>query len=242
MSTRNVRHVFRRGSAVAVRLSLKSHDAKRLTERLLAQRLSLSFLELKLHVSPIIERQASQTYWGAAAGTFNDHHLACGRLCRLCPPDVLSLACSLQPFSQLSRHLNRSSGDITAVVSDPSGAVISGANVSLTNHATGTTETHTTNAQGSYRFSLMSPGLYTLSISAPNLQTTQQNVTIAVGQATTAKIIDCYLVSTCQESTDDATAHRTNSYKAKLRICINLIHHYPCVFLRHNRYLRTDDR
>jgi hypothetical protein len=35
------------------------------------------------------------------------------------------------------------SGDITGVVTDPSGAVISGANVSLTNHATDAKETHT---------------------------------------------------------------------------------------------------
>ncbi|HWZ79315.1 MAG TPA: carboxypeptidase-like regulatory domain-containing protein, partial [Candidatus Sulfotelmatobacter sp.] len=73
------------------------------------------------------------------------------------------------------------SGDITGVVTDPSGALISGANVSLTNRATSATETHATNAQGSYRFSLMSPGLYTLSISAPNLQTTKQDVAITVG-------------------------------------------------------------
>src|SRR5947199_2757580 len=80
------------------------------------------------------------------------------------------------------------SGDITGVVTDPSGAVISGANVSLTSHATDAKETHTTNAQGSYRFSLISPGLYTLSITAPNLQTTQQDVTISVGQAATVNV------------------------------------------------------
>ena len=80
------------------------------------------------------------------------------------------------------------SGDITGVVTDPSGALTSGANVSLTNHATSATETHATNAQGSYRFSLMSPGLYTLSISAPNLQTTKQDVAITVGQATTVNV------------------------------------------------------
>lgn len=34
MSTRNVRHVFRRNFALAVRFSLKGHDANRFTERL----------------------------------------------------------------------------------------------------------------------------------------------------------------------------------------------------------------
>jgi hypothetical protein len=80
------------------------------------------------------------------------------------------------------------SGDITGIVADPSGAAISNAEVTLKNNATGTTQTHTTNDQGAYRFSLLSPGAYTVSVSAPNFQVTQQNASVTVGQTTTVNL------------------------------------------------------
>src|SRR5258707_14190822 len=76
------------------------------------------------------------------------------------------------------------SGDLTGLVTDPSGAAIPNANVTLTNNATGATQTNTTNDQGTYRFSLLSPGTYTLSISASNFQDVHQTATVTVGQAT----------------------------------------------------------
>ena len=76
------------------------------------------------------------------------------------------------------------SGDLTGLVTDPSGAAIPNANVTITNNATGATQTHTTNGQGTYRFSLLSPGTYTLAISAANFQDVHQTATVTVGQAT----------------------------------------------------------
>src|SRR5260370_16127050 len=57
------------------------------------------------------------------------------------------------------------SGDLIGLVTDPSGAAIPDANVKLTNNATGATQARTTTDQGTYRFSLLSPVTYTLSIS-----------------------------------------------------------------------------
>ena len=45
------------------------------------------------------------------------------------------------------------SGDLTGTVTDPSGAVVSGASVSLKSDATGQTRNATTNGSGAYRFS-----------------------------------------------------------------------------------------
>ena len=50
------------------------------------------------------------------------------------------------------------SGDLTGTVTDPSGAVVSGATVTLKSDATGATRTTTTNANGAYRFSLLAAG------------------------------------------------------------------------------------
>ncbi len=80
------------------------------------------------------------------------------------------------------------SGDIAGIVTDPSGAAISNAQVSLKNNATGATQTHTTNDQGAYRFSLLSPGAYAISVSASNFKVSQQAASVAVGQTTTLNI------------------------------------------------------
>ena len=75
-------------------------------------------------------------------------------------------------------------GDITGVVTDPSGAVVPKANVTLKNRDTGATQTRTTNAQGVYRFQLLVPGNYTVSSNAPGFQNVSQNAAVTVGQAT----------------------------------------------------------
>src|SRR6185436_15579241 len=77
------------------------------------------------------------------------------------------------------------SGDITGVVTDPTGAVVANATVTAKNAETGTTQTQNTNAQGAYRFSLLSPGTYTVSASAKNFQSTQRQTTVSIGQAST---------------------------------------------------------
>src|SRR5579864_2584857 len=76
------------------------------------------------------------------------------------------------------------SGDVTGIVSDPSGAVIPKATVTLKNNGTGQTQTTETNQSGVYRFSLVSPGEYTVTVNASGFQNAEHNVTVAVGQST----------------------------------------------------------
>src|SRR5258708_21043759 len=97
------------------------------------------------------------------------------------------------------------SGDLIGFVTDPSGAAIPNANVKLTNNAAGATQARTTTDQGTYRFSLLSPGTYTLSISASNFQISQQTATVTVGEATTMTV-HLHLSSSSQtaEATCDA--------------------------------------
>jgi hypothetical protein len=65
------------------------------------------------------------------------------------------------------------SGDLTGTVTDPSGAVVSGATVTLKSDTTGATRTTTTNASGAYRFSLLQPGSYTVSANASGFSKSQ---------------------------------------------------------------------
>jgi hypothetical protein len=80
------------------------------------------------------------------------------------------------------------SGGITGAVTDPSGAVVPNAAVTLKNDTTGQTQTVTTNSSGVYRFSFLNPGTYTLTTTAPNFRTSTSNVTISVGQTTTNNV------------------------------------------------------
>lgn len=74
-------------------------------------------------------------------------------------------------------------GSITGVVQDPSGAVVPGAEVTLTNIDTGFVLKAQTGGTGSYAFSPVKIGHYTVSASAPSFQTTvQENLTLHVSE------------------------------------------------------------
>jgi len=62
-------------------------------------------------------------------------------------------------------------GEILGSVHDQSGAVLQGAQVTLTNTGTSATRTAVTDASGSYAFQNMDVGAYTLTITAPGFQT-----------------------------------------------------------------------
>ena len=79
------------------------------------------------------------------------------------------------------------SGDITGTVKDPTGAVLSGAAVAVKNTNTGITKASTTNGSGQYRFSLLQPGNYTITVTAPGFQSgSQTGINVVAGQPTTA--------------------------------------------------------
>jgi hypothetical protein len=73
-------------------------------------------------------------------------------------------------------------GGINGTVSDASGAIIVGANVSLKNVLTNETSSATSNGSGIYTFSLLKPGDYTLTITHQGFKTATENVTVVLGQ------------------------------------------------------------
>src|SRR5436305_10323284 len=66
-------------------------------------------------------------------------------------------------------------GSITGVITDASGAVVSGAKVTLSNEGTGSSLTTTTGADGVYKFSPVRVGSYKLEATSQGFQTTTQN-------------------------------------------------------------------
>ena len=80
------------------------------------------------------------------------------------------------------------SGDVTGTVTDPSGAVVANATVTLRNNRTGQTRTTTSNNSGAYRFSLLQPGSYTVSATAGGFGKAETTAMISSGQATVGDV------------------------------------------------------
>jgi hypothetical protein len=71
-------------------------------------------------------------------------------------------------------------GSITGTVTDPTGAVVSGAKVTATDTSTGAVRTATTGSNGGYNLSNLPPAPYEVSISAPGFSTFKRAVTVTV--------------------------------------------------------------
>ena len=73
------------------------------------------------------------------------------------------------------------SGDLTGNVIDPSGAVLSGATVTVTSQANNQVKTVTTDNQGGWRVPLLSPGKYKIAITASGFETSTLVAQISAG-------------------------------------------------------------
>ena len=91
-------------------------------------------------------------------------------------------------ISVLAVSQSITSGDISGVVTDPSGAVVPNAKVTVVSDATGETHAANSNGQGVYRFSFLKPGSYTVSATSAGLQAASHRVQVGIGQVATANI------------------------------------------------------
>lgn len=72
-------------------------------------------------------------------------------------------------------------GSVTGVATDPSGAAIAAAKVTVVNSATGFTRETSTNSAGEYRFSDLPSGSYTITIESAGFGIYKQNLAVTVG-------------------------------------------------------------
>jgi hypothetical protein len=89
-----------------------------------------------------------------------------------------------------SRALAQSivTGDAVGTVTDPSGAVVSGATVTLTSADTGATQSVTTGSNGFYRFPLLKPGKYEMVVKQTGFKSVSQSILASVGQIVTTNV------------------------------------------------------
>ncbi|MGH9704936.1 MAG: carboxypeptidase-like regulatory domain-containing protein, partial [Candidatus Acidiferrales bacterium] len=100
---------------------------------------------------------------------------------------IFGLLClGLLAISAPSWAQSTTDGAIGGTVTDPSGAVIPGASISVVNLGTNAKAGGTTDGGGRYVITHLVPGVYTVEINAAGFGTyRQENVTVEVGRTTT---------------------------------------------------------
>ncbi len=87
----------------------------------------------------------------------------------------LALAASLLLSGSATLCLAQASSGVTGTVTDPTGAIVPGASVIVTNVGTGTTNTLVTSSSGTYSVTGLVPGRYKIVVTAPGFTKTVQN-------------------------------------------------------------------
>jgi hypothetical protein len=106
------------------------------------------------------------------------------KLSILCCAFVVLLA-ALPAFAQV----DSTTATLKGTVTDPTGAVISGATVTVANPATGITKTTKSNADGSYQIPALPPGNYQLTIEAAGFsREVVKGLELSVGQSTAFEV------------------------------------------------------
>ena len=93
------------------------------------------------------------------------------------------LLCTTLLCTTLLRSQTRTTGDLSGSVTDPAGAVVPDAAITLTHQGTGAVQTATTDSAGFYRFALLPPGEYSATASKAGFQTVKKTVQVSVGSS-----------------------------------------------------------
>lgn len=127
----------------------------------------------------------------------------------------LAMVCILA----LAAFAQSDNASISGIVKDPSGAVVTGATVTVTNEAIGFERKTTTNESGFYTVPNIQPGFYTVTVEAPGFKKAestrnrleaaiprQVNIDLAVGQVSESVTVEA---SAAQLNTESATVGKT---------------------------------
>ena len=104
---------------------------------------------------------------------------------------VLTLALAitfLLSSTLLLAQTNVGNGSIQGSVTDPSGAVVSGAKITITEKSKGVASVRSSDSKGSYSSGSLIPGVYSVRVEAPGFKTTEVPVTVQVDNTATANV------------------------------------------------------
>ena len=90
---------------------------------------------------------------------------------------ILAILC----FGALSAFAQTETGQIVGAVTDPTGATVPGATVTIKAVATGAERVQTTDASGNFTFTNLQPDVYEVTVAAAGFTTLKQRTTVTVG-------------------------------------------------------------
>ena len=99
---------------------------------------------------------------------------------------LLSVVAAYQPAGA---QVTLSTGSIEGTLTDPQGAAVPGAKVSITSKATGATTSAIVNSSGSFTSGPLAPGEYVVKVEASGFKTLQQLVTVQVANVANASAV-----------------------------------------------------
>jgi hypothetical protein len=131
------------------------------------------------------------------------------------------LAAVILAFSNgLLAQTTISTGSIQGTVTDPSGAVVSAAKVTITNQSTGEIKTVSTNTNGLYASGALIPGRYTIRVEAKGFKITDLTLQVEVG-VTRAGSVKLEVGSSTQTIEVQATSAQVNTEQATIQGVLN---------------------
>jgi hypothetical protein len=101
---------------------------------------------------------------------------------------IVALLALLLSSAVLLAQTSVSTGGIVGTVSDPTGALVPGAKVTITNLGTGQASALTTTSSGLYNSGSMIPGNYKVRVEAKGFRTTELPLTVEVGAVTAGNV------------------------------------------------------
>ena len=141
---------------------------------------------------------------------------------------VLIAFAALIFFTPATFAQSLTSGSVTGTVTDPSGAAVPSAAVTLKNNDTGATQNATTNSTGAYRFGLLNPGSYSVTAKAQGFQGSQQNVNVAIGQSSTLDMkLQVASAATTVEVTAQGSVLQTDNGNVSTNISPEIVAEMP---------------
>lgn len=100
------------------------------------------------------------------------------------PERSIMLSVALTCFLAVTAFGQTTTGSLTGSASDPSGANVAGATVTIVNTATGAERTAVSNSSGTFDFQALQPGTYTISVDAAGFRrAVARNIIVSVGSA-----------------------------------------------------------
>jgi len=147
----------------------------------------------------------------------------------------VSLAVLLTCLLALTAFGQTTTGSISGTVTDPTGAVVAGATVTVTNPETGAERSAESNSQGGFDFSALQPGKYTISVDAKGFkrsvsrdiivsvtQIAQVNIPLEIGAAS-----ETVTVSASQEVINTSSPSITNIINTRQVVDLPLVGRNP---------------